>query len=130
MMLCIFEGNLGNDPKQGTTTKGTEFSNFSMAVKDDNREQEPTWIQFVAYNNVAKIINQYCKKGHELLVRDCKPRKREFTDKNGVEHVEFEFIVNKIKFRNNRGKEVELSTDDLPFEPSGSPSEEAEKIRI
>ena len=58
MMFCIFEGNLGNDPISGQTTQGTEFSNFSMAVKDDNREQDPTWIDFVAYNNVAKAINQ------------------------------------------------------------------------
>ena len=128
MMFCIFEGNLGNDPISGQTTQGTEFSNFSMAVKDDNREQDPTWIDFVAYNNVAKAINQYVKKGHELLVRDCKPRKREFDDKNGTHHVKYEFIVNKVKFRNNRGKQEEV-TDDVPFTSDDSPSE-ATKIKI
>ena len=70
----ILIGNLGQDPKTGTTNSGKEYANFSIGVnehwkdKDSGEKKSKTeWANIVAWGGLAKYA-AYLKKGSKVYV--------------------------------------------------------------
>jgi len=75
-------GRLGKDPdvRMAGTTK---VATFSIAVSEKYKNEEKTqWFDVKVWAKLADIVEQYVKKGTEVLV-DGKLEKEEWDDKDG-----------------------------------------------
>lgn len=103
MNVCMFIGNLGNDPELRQTKSGTPVLNLKLAVdryrfhtNDDGeriKEQMTDWIPIVVWGTQAEINAKYLKKGSLICVKG-EFRNREYTDRDGVTHYTAEVVAN------------------------------------
>ncbi len=95
-------GYMGNDPEIHTFEDGGVVANFSLATsekwKDKNgiKQENTEWHRCVAYQGLAKIVQDYCKKG-TLLHIEGKLQTRKYTDQNGTEHYPTSIILTALK---------------------------------
>lgn len=70
----IIIGNLGSDSELRYTADGTPVAGFSLAVnrkwtKDDGSHgEETTWFRVSVWRKQAETLNQYLKKGRQVMV--------------------------------------------------------------
>ena len=70
----ILVGNLGGDSELRYTSDGTAVANFSLAVnrkwtnQDGSPGEETTWFRVAVWRKQAEAINQYLKKGRQVMV--------------------------------------------------------------
>lgn len=70
----IIVGNLGGDSELRYTSDGTAVANFSLAVNrkwtnpDGSPAEETTWFRVAVWRKQAEAINQYLKKGRQVMV--------------------------------------------------------------
>jgi single-strand DNA-binding protein len=78
----ILVGNVGRDPEIRRLGSGEPVCNFSLATSETwrdkatgERKERTEWHNIVIFNeNLAKIAEQYVKKGSKLIWRGrCKP---------------------------------------------------------
>lgn len=62
-VLCI-AGNLTRDPELRSTNTGKQVASFSIAINEGKDKTE--FVNCVAWEKTAELINQYCKKGDRL----------------------------------------------------------------
>ena len=129
-----FQGNLGGDPELRMTPSGKPVCNFSVASteswKNDKGEKvsRTTWFKCVAWDALAKIVNEYGKKGMPVLVEGrLKPneqgRPEIFTNQQGVASASYEVTVREIHILSSKeqGAAEDAVTppagneDDIPF---------------
>lgn len=67
-------GRLGMDPEVKNLDDGKKLVKFSLATSEHYKDQEgkkieeTQWHNIVSWGNVAKIAEQYLKKGEEIAV--------------------------------------------------------------
>jgi single-strand DNA-binding protein len=96
----ILLGHLGKDPEIRRTQDGKPIANLSVATSErwrDKRtgdQQEKTeWHRVVIFNeNLAKIAEQYLKKGHKVYL-EGQLQTRRWKDNNGVEKFSTEIVL-------------------------------------
>lgn len=70
----ILLGNLTRDPELKYTPKGTAFATTGLAVNrvynDDqgNKHEEVTFVDIEFWGRTAEVLNEYCKKGKQIMV--------------------------------------------------------------
>jgi len=84
-------GNLGRDPEMSYTPNGKAVTKFSLAVnrrwkdrESNERREETTWFNIVAWNELAETCNQYLHKGSRVYI-EGRMTSRKYTNKDGVE---------------------------------------------
>jgi len=94
------EGNIGQN---GATFRdahtGTLCCNFSMAKNSSYKgKKTTTWFQVVAYGGLAKTQQEhnFLQEGARVVVFFKDIEDHYYTDKNGVERVEKQFVARKI----------------------------------
>ena len=100
---CTFIGNLGKDPEIRYTGTGKAVANFSIAINEswkdaDGQTQEKTeWVNVVAWEKLAEIIQQYVKKGSKVYI-EGKMQTRSYDDKNhpGEKKYITEIVANQL----------------------------------
>lgn len=99
----ILLGNVGKDPEIRNTQDGRPIANFSIATserwrdKASGEQKEKTeWHNVVVFNeNIAKVVEQYVKKGAKIYVEgQMQTRKWE---KDGVTHYSTEVVLKGFK---------------------------------
>jgi single-strand DNA-binding protein len=92
-------GHVGQDPEVQTTKGGSLMATFSLATtkkwrdKEGERKESTTWHRIVVFNeNVAKVVQQYVKKGSRLYV-EGEIATRKYTDKAGVDRYSTEILL-------------------------------------
>lgn len=81
-------GNLGNDPEITAFENGNKIARFNLATnesyknKDGERIENTQWHTVVAWNSLAKIIEDYVKKGQEIAL-EGKLVQRSYETKSG-----------------------------------------------
>lgn len=81
-------GNLGNDPEITAFENGNKIARFNIATnesyknKDGERIENTQWHTVVAWNSLAKIIEDYVKKGQEIAL-EGKLVQRSYETKSG-----------------------------------------------
>ena len=85
---AILVGRLGKDPEVRYTPDGAMVTSFSLATdeqwkdKSGEKVQKTEWHNISCWGGLAKIAEQYVKKGDPLYI-EGKIRTRSYDDKNG-----------------------------------------------
>lgn len=85
----ILIGNLGQDPEVRHLENGASVANFSIATTETytdrntgEKRSNTDWHNIVVWRGLAKVVEQYVKKGHKIYV-EGKLRTRSWQDKEG-----------------------------------------------
>ena len=138
----VLTGRLTRDAELRATSSGTNVASFSIAVDGFGRDQnnatvnQASFINCVAWNQQAKFVTQYCKKG-SLVAVDGRLQSRSYDRKDGTKAYVTEVVVERVEnlsprdnadapMADNNGfsineneendsQELSYSDDDLPF---------------
>ena len=100
----ILVGNLGKDPVVRRLTSGEPVVSFSMATTETwrdkasgERKEKTEWHNVVIFNeNLAKVAEQYVKKGTKLYV-EGQLQTRKWQDKDGVDKYTTEVVLQRFR---------------------------------
>ena len=101
MNSCIFVGRLGAAPEVRYSRDGKAVCKFSFAVNraykgDDNIDCD--WLPCVCFGKVAERIEKLAlQRGTKLAIK-AEARNNNYTDRDGLKHYEFSFIVSEFEF--------------------------------
>lgn len=68
MNNIIIKGRLTADPEMRKTTNGVPVTNFTVAVDRTFNRDETDFFRCTAWRLTAEFVNQYFKKGQEILL--------------------------------------------------------------
>lgn len=99
----ILVGNVGKDPEVRRTTSGATVVTLSLATSESwkdkasgERKEKTEWHHVVVFNeHIAKVVEQYVKKGSKLYVEGSL-QTRKWQDKSGGERYSTEIILQKF----------------------------------
>ncbi|MCD7971212.1 MAG: single-stranded DNA-binding protein [Candidatus Azobacteroides sp.] len=121
----ILLGNVGKDPDVRHLDNNVSVASFSMATTErgyttQNGTQIPDkteWHNIVAWRRLAKIAEDYIKKGTQIYV-EGKIRTRSWEDQNGVKRYTTEIYADNIELLGRRGDSQQSSG--MPPHPATS----------
>lgn len=87
-------GNLGHDPEVKSTAAGKRVAKFSLAV-NVNREAPALWVNIVAWEKTADVVEQYLHKGDSVHI-EGRLQCREWEGKNREKHKVWEVVAQNI----------------------------------
>lgn len=66
-------GNVGREPEMRYTPSGAAVCDFNVAVNerwtsDGQQQEKTTWFRVTCWNKLAEVVNQYVKKGRQVMV--------------------------------------------------------------
>lgn len=103
--ICVFSGRVGQDPEMRYLPDGTAMVTFGLAsrrswpAKETNDDgstkwnEETTWVDCVAFGNIAERIVSRVQKGTQLTVQ-TEYTKRKGTTESGEERTYHNFKIN------------------------------------
>lgn len=94
----ILTGRLTKDAELRATFTGTDVTSFTLAVDGYSKEQDnnTNFINCVAWNQQAKFITTYCKKG-SLVAIEGRLQTRTFDRKDGSKATVTEVVVERVE---------------------------------
>ena len=104
-------GRLTKDPELRSINDNTHICEFTIATNDrykdknGNLVEETEFHNFLAWNKQAEIINQYKKKGDEILVTAKKKTSKWKDKETGEPRSRIEFHVIEFEFVGSNGKQ-------------------------
>ena len=135
----VLTGRLTRDVELKATSTGNNVASFTVAVdgftKDQNNNSvnQASFINCVAWNNQAKFVSTYCKKG-SLVALEGRLQSRSYDRKDGTKAYVTEVIADRVEnlsprdntqasensgFSINENEDdnqaLSYSDDDLPF---------------
>lgn len=119
-------GRLTKEPSIAVTQTGKKYLQFTLASNRDNDNAD--FINCVAWEKTAELIEQYCVKGSRLCVHG-KIQTRSYEDSTGRTVYVTEVLVRQMQFLDNKKQEqnnsvpldsnydsnFRIDSDDLPF---------------
>ena len=101
--LCTFVGKLSDAPIIRLTPGGVKAANFSLAINEKVRTKaDVTWINAVAFNELAELAEKYLKKGSSIMIQTRVTNRKWRDEDTGRRRFATEFIINDILFRNKK----------------------------
>lgn len=98
-------GRLVRDSELRRTQNGTPVASFTLAVnrifKNADGQQEADFLNCVAWNKTAEIVEQYCKKGN-LVGVEGRLQSRSYQDNQGNNRTVVEIIADQVQFMQSR----------------------------
>ena len=85
MNNIVIKGRLTADPEMRKTNNGVPVANFTVAVDRTFNRGETDFFRCTAWRSTAEFVNQYFKKGQEILLAgemQCDV----WEDENGEKH--------------------------------------------
>lgn len=119
-------GNLTKDPELKYLPNGVEMVNFSIAYnekykKNGEKIEVTHFFECEAWSGLAKLINDYFKKGHKIGLTG-KLKQERWEDNEGKQRNKVKLAVQEIDFLTSKDKreiqtsEPNIVTDnDIPF---------------
>lgn len=102
---AVICGRLVRDPELRRTSNGTPVTSFTVAVnrtfKNSDGEQEADFINCVAWNKTAEIVNQYCSKGN-LVGVEGRLQSRNYQDNQGNNRTVVEIVADQVQFMQSK----------------------------
>jgi len=100
----ILVGNLGQDPEVRSMQDGSPIVNLSIATSENwrdkntgERREKTEWHRVVVFNeNLAKIAQQYLKKGSKVYV-EGQLHTRKWQDQSGVDKYSTEVVLQRFR---------------------------------
>ena len=130
----ILIGRLTRNPEMRYTQSGSAVANFSLAVNrsygaGDDRKEQVSFFNCIAWIKLAELIIQYCKKGDRIGL-EGRLQQRTW-DQDGIKRSTVEIVAENIQFLTPKNEneipkpEVQapgfnsndnpFSDDDIPF---------------
>jgi single-strand DNA-binding protein len=113
---AILVGNLGKDPEVQYLDNNVSVARFTLATndsykdKDGNRVDQTEWHNVVAWRGLAKIAEDYLKKGSRIYL-EGKIRTRSWEDKQtGDKKYITEIIADNFIMLDKKGEDVSASS--------------------
>lgn len=100
-------GNVGRDPELRYTQSGVAVCDFSVAVNKvyttsgGERREETTWVRVTVWRRTAETVNQYLKKGRQVLCVG-EASVSAYLDRSGQPAASLEMTANIVKFLGGR----------------------------
>lgn len=98
-------GRLVRDPELRRTQNGTPVASFTLAVnrtfKNADGQQEADFLNCVAWNKTAEIVDQYCSKGN-LVGVEGRLQSRSYQDNQGNNRTVVEIIADQVQFMQSK----------------------------
>lgn len=112
----VLIGRLTKDVELRATPSGSEVCCFSLAVDDYNgKENVAYFIGCVAWNQTAKFVTTYCKKG-ALIAVDGKLQTRSYDRNDGTKVYVTEVVCANVQSLQSKPKEEQPHTPDVKEE--------------
>jgi single-strand DNA-binding protein len=111
----ILVGHLGGDPELRYTSDGTPVANFSVAVhrrwtkEDGSQGDETTWFRVAVWRKQAEVVNQYLKKGSQVMVVG-RVSGRGYVGADGTPRASLEVTAETVRFLGSAQR-----SEDSPF---------------
>ena len=106
----VLIGRLTKDVELKATPSGSEVCSFSLAVDDYNgKENVAYFIGCVAWNQAAKFVTTYCKKG-SLIGVDGKLQTRSYDRNDGTKVYVTEVVCANVQLLQSKPKEEKQET--------------------
>lgn len=129
----IIVGHLGRDPELRYLASGQAVANFSVATSrrytgsDGQQTDETCWFRVTVWGKQAETINQYLKKGSQVLVEGrMKPDgqsggPRVYPRQDGTYAASYEITAQTVRFLSGRGDGAPVSggEEDFPMNDVG-----------
>src|SRR5437016_4114475 len=115
---CNFIGRLGKDPDFNITTGGKTVAKFSLAV-DQGKDQKPMWLNVVAWDRLAEIVEKYAEKGMQVFVQG-RLQIRAYEDKTGVNRQAIDIVASTVQLldkRETRSTPATATPSDDDYDP-------------
>lgn len=107
MNKIIITGRITHDMELKTSSSGTEYMNFSMAVdrnrKDKDGNRQTDFFKVSVFNKTAAFVNTYFHKGDGINVVG-RMESDKYTDKDGVERIGWTVKAEDVEFPHGKGK--------------------------
>ena len=87
---------LRKDNTEAFVVNNTLALNEQIHLKDGTSKEKTVFVPFHAWNGLAKVLNAWCKKGHEVYLEGAL-ESRTWTDKHGQKRYELELRVTKVR---------------------------------
>ena len=113
----ILVGNVGRDPEVRYLDKDVAVANFPLATsesytaKNGERVTSTEWHNIVAWRGLAKVIEQYVKKGDPLYI-EGRIRTRSWDDKDGNKRYTTEIYCDNMEMLGRRRDKDDSGTQD------------------
>lgn len=100
---AIIVGRVTGEPDIKTLPSGTMVANFSMATNrvytvDNEKKEEVTFHNIIAFGRLAELIDQYVNKGNLLLIEGRLQTRSWEDNKTGEKKYKTEIILENLQF--------------------------------
>ncbi len=96
MNKVFLVGRVAAEPQGSITSTGNTMARISIACQDNFNKNEVYFFPCVAWQNQAKFINSYVKKG-DLIAVDGKLTRKAYVNKEGVNVYNTDIVIETIK---------------------------------
>ncbi len=108
-------GNVGHDPRTGTTKSDKAYTSFSVAV-DPAFGEGTIWVNVMAYNGLAEVCAQYLHKGSKVHVTGKLLPPKIYQPEGGEARVDLTIVARDVTFLSSKADGAAGgSDDDTPF---------------
>ena len=97
MNTIVIKGRLTADPEMRKTNNGVPVANFTVAVDRTFNREETDFVRCSAWRTTAEFVNQYFKKGQEILLTG-EMRCDVWVDDDGEKHSSWTVQVTNVEF--------------------------------
>ena len=103
----ILVGNVGKDPETRYLDENTPVCKFPLATsevyknRNGERVEQTEWHNIVLWRGLAKVAEQYVKKGSKLYI-EGRIRSRSYDDKDGNKRYITEIVGDEMKMLDSR----------------------------
>ena len=124
MNKVIIMGRLTRDPEISSSTNGTTFARYSVAVdRRFKREGDPDadFFNCTSFGKQAEFVERYLKKGTKVVVTG-RLQNNNYTNKDGSKVYSVQIMVEDVEFAESKkadGSENTASSDDFLNLPEG-----------
>lgn len=104
MNKVILMGRLTREPEVSSSTGGTTFARYSIAVdRKFKKEGEPEadFFNCVSFNKQAEFVEKYLKKGTKIVVTG-RLQNNNYTNKDGQKVYDVRIMVEEVEFAESK----------------------------
>ena len=116
--VCLI-GNMTRDPELRHTPNGKTVTNFTLAVNNPFKDNEPDYIRCQCWGKTAENTETYCSKGSKVGVTG-RLQIRQY-EKDGERKTIAEVVCDRVQFLDSKKKDdyagmgQEVDDQDVPF---------------
>ncbi len=96
MNKVFLVGRATSDPQGSITSNGNTMSRISLTVQDDYNKNQVYFFPCIAWQNQAKFINSYVKKG-DLIAIDGRLSRTDYVNSKGDKVYNTNIIIENVK---------------------------------